>query len=95
VITESLKSRYLTEKPWQNFWPNFVNIGQLVSKLKWWAHADFTVIAFVRERKNATDRKMCVYTHTQISGQQIMILYIYIEFCIAALSGTTSNVMCG
>ena len=33
------------------------------------------------------------HTHTHISGQQIMILYIYSEFCISTQSGTTSKMI--
>jgi len=36
-----------------------------------------------------------VYINTHIAEQQIMILYIYSEFCLSTLSGTTSNVMDG
>ena len=70
MIRESLKSRYLIEQLWQNFMSNFVNIGQLVSKLKWGAHTDSTVIASVRERKNAMDRQMCTVRSTLEFGTE-------------------------
>ena len=50
--------------------PSFVNIGHLVLKLKWGAHADSTVIAFVRERKNAMERKMCTVHSTPEFGTE-------------------------
>jgi hypothetical protein len=50
--------------------PSFVNIGHLLSKLKWGAPTDSTVIAFVRERKNAMDRKMCTVHSTLEFGAE-------------------------
>jgi hypothetical protein len=50
--------------------PSLVNIGQLVSKLRWRAHTDSTVIVFVRERKNAIDRKMCTVHSTLEFGAE-------------------------
>ena len=38
---------------------------------------------------------VCTYINTHIAEQEIMILYIYSEFCLSTLSGTTSNLMDG